>query len=44
VNLSRLIEEWLDDLGGALPDLPECEIEKKSSPTCASPAKNITHL
>jgi signal transduction histidine kinase len=31
VNLSRLIEEWLDDLG-ALPDSPEVKIEKKFPP------------
>ncbi len=31
VNLSQLIEEWLDDLG-ALPDSPEVKIEKKFPP------------
>jgi signal transduction histidine kinase len=31
VNLSQLIEEWLDDLG-ALPDSPEIKIEKKFPP------------
>jgi signal transduction histidine kinase len=31
VNLSQLIEEWLDDLG-ALPDSPELKIEKKFLP------------
>jgi signal transduction histidine kinase len=28
VNLSRLVDEWLDDLG-ALPDSPDVKIEKK---------------
>jgi signal transduction histidine kinase len=31
VNLSQLIEEWLDDLG-ALPDSPEVKIEKEFPP------------
>jgi signal transduction histidine kinase len=31
LNLSQLIEEWLDDLG-ALPDSPEVKIEKKFPP------------
>jgi signal transduction histidine kinase len=31
VNLSQLIEEWLDDLG-ALPDSPEVKIEKRFPP------------
>jgi signal transduction histidine kinase len=45
VNLSRLIEEWLDDLGGALPDLPELKIEKKISPgLCVAGEKQYTSL
>ena len=45
VNLSRLIEEWLDDLGGALPDLPELKIEKKIQPDlCVAGEKQYTSL
>ena len=45
VNLSRLIEEWLDDLGGALPDLPELKIEKKIPPDlCVAGEKQYTSL
>jgi len=45
VNLSRLIEEWLDDLGGALPDLPELKIEKKIQPDlCVAGEKHYTSL
>jgi signal transduction histidine kinase len=45
VNLSRLIEEWLDDLGGALPDLPELKIEKEFPPDlCVAGEKQYTSL
>src|SRR6266550_8897582 len=45
VNLSGLIEEWLNDLGGALPDLPELKIEKKIPPDlCVAGEKQYTSL
>ena len=33
VNLSEIIEEWLDDLG-ALPDSPDVKIERDPLMTC----------
>jgi len=44
VNLSQIIEEWLDDLG-ALPDSPEVKIEKKVPPDlCIAGERRYTSL
>ena len=44
VNLSQIIEEWLDDLG-ALPDSPEVTIEKKfPADLCIAGEKRYTSL
>ena len=44
VNLSQIIEEWLDDLG-ALPDSPEVKIEKKfPADLCIAGEKRYTSL
>ncbi len=44
VNLSQLIEEWLDDLG-ALPDSPDVKIEKKiPADLCVAGEKPYTSL
>jgi signal transduction histidine kinase len=44
VNLSRLIDEWLDDLS-ALPDAPEVKIEKKfPADLCVAGEKRYTSL
>ena len=44
VNLSEIIEEWLDDLG-ALPDSPEVKIEKMfPSDLCVAGEKQYTSL
>ncbi len=44
VNLSQIIEEWLDDLD-ALPDSPEVKIEKKFPPDlCIGGEKRYTSL
>jgi len=44
VNLSQLVEEWLDDLG-ALPDSPEVKIEKKIPPElCVVGERRYTSL
>jgi signal transduction histidine kinase len=44
VNLSQLIEEWLDDLG-ALPDSPDVKIEKKfPADLCVTGEKPYTSL
>lgn len=44
VNLSQIIEEWLDDLG-ALPDSPEVKIEKQfPADLCVAGEKRYTSL
>lgn len=44
VNLSQIIEEWLDDLG-ALPDSPEVKIEKKfPADLCIAGERRYTSL
>jgi signal transduction histidine kinase len=44
VNLSQIIEEWLDDLG-ALPDSPEMKIEKQfPADLCVAGEKRYTSL
>jgi signal transduction histidine kinase len=44
VNLSQVVEEWLDDLG-ALPDSPEVKIEKKIPPElCVIGERRYTSL
>jgi signal transduction histidine kinase len=44
VNLSQIIEEWLDDLG-ALPDSPEVKIEKNfPADLCIAGEKRYTSL
>src|SRR6266567_2320604 len=44
VNLSQIIEEWLDDLG-ALPDSPQVKIEKKfPADLCIAGEKRYTSL